>query len=463
MQAVNNVVLNITSVISFIMRNVLLMVLWSSIVSFHGEKIIPFKKRLKGIDSDFVIPFTIILLSELIVWTLPDIQFPIWIVIIGVVMIGYAFYRDRESMPGTVFAFTLYVNFRSMNYFVIDSVMKIAMKPLFKGVHKVQNPEQYIETGVSIFQIVTYILYVLVLFVEVIIFRKIIKSKARINWIECGYLSVLNVAECFLTSIMMRIAVMKIGDELFVLTDIRPGLLWQMPMVSMLIYLGEMAVVYAWQEYSKYRRQSEAYMAEAMEKDAIKRRLEDTERYYEDVRRTRHEMASHMTAIKGLATNGNLDELNEYIERLDNNVRTINPGVSTGNPVTDVVIGDRMRKAQEAGITFTANFLYSSDWKIPVYDLSIVISNLLDNAIRAAVVLPDGKRYIFLQAVERNSVVLLICKNAYDPIIRQEKRPDEDWHGFGLKNVREIAERYGGGLQLQKDEKEFTAMVMMKK
>lgn len=464
MQVLIKIISSMAEILSIIVRNVLLIVLWSSIVPFDGKRtILAVKSNRSSKYRNFLLPFIMVLVAEFIIWGFSSFEFPVWIIAAGLVMLGHAFVCDKEKMPGTIFAFTLYVNFRCLSYFVVDTSMKLVMQAMFEGIHEVQNPEQYVTIWVGFFEKATYVLYALVLLAEVLIFRRLLKSGGKINWIECGYLSVLNIAGFFLTMIMMRLAVMKVGEELFILTDIRPELLWQMPVISLLIYLGEMAVIYAWQEYSRYRKQSELYMVEAMEKDAIKKRLEDTQKYYEDVRRTRHEMASHMTAIKGLAANGNIDEMNEYIEHLDDSISTIIPGANTGNPVTDVVIGDRRRKAQEAGIAFTVNFEYSSEWKIPVYDLSIVISNLLDNAIRAAGELPDEKKYISLQAVERGSVVLLICKNAYDPFIKHEKREDEEWHGFGLKNVREIAERYEGGLQIQKSEKEFTAMVMMKK
>ena len=114
-------------------------------------------------------------------------------------MLGYAFICDMGNMPGTIFAFTLYVNFRCLSYFVVDTFMKLVMQAMFEGIHEVQNPEQYVTIWVGFFEKATYVLYALVLLAEVLIFRRLLKSGGKINWIECGYLSVLNIAGFFLT------------------------------------------------------------------------------------------------------------------------------------------------------------------------------------------------------------------------------------------------------------------------
>jgi len=120
-----------------------------------------------------------------------------------------------------------------------------------------------------------------------------------------------------------------------------------------------------------------------VERESIQRMLEDTERYYEQVRKARHEMANHLTTIRGLAEQGLILDMKQYISEIDDTIQSVEMRYFTGNPVTDVVINDKYRKAKEKGVLFSSVFSFDESWGIAVYDLSIVLSNILDNALKA--------------------------------------------------------------------------------
>lgn len=86
---------------------------------------------------------------------------------------------------------------------------------------------------------------------------------------------------------MIHLAILQGKDTVLLLTEEKPALLWQMPVIALLLYLGEMAVIIFWQKTVRLREQEKLYFHEKIEKDAIRQRLEDTEQYYEKIRRVR--------------------------------------------------------------------------------------------------------------------------------------------------------------------------------
>lgn len=58
---------------------------------------------------------------------------------------------------------------------------------------------------------------------------------------------------------------------------------------------------------------------------------------------------------------------------------------------------------------------------------------------------------------------MIQCENGYGMEIREDKHYDEKWHGIGLKNVEEIADRFDGVVNIKKDEKIYSITVMLKK
>lgn len=63
----------------------------------------------------------------------------------------------------------------------------------------------------------------------------------------------------------------------------------------------------------------------------------------------RHEMKNHLTNIKGLARNGNYEEIDQYISRIDRELGQLEMTICTGDPVLDVVISDKKKIAREWG------------------------------------------------------------------------------------------------------------------
>lgn len=370
----------------------------------------------------------------------------------------------KEYFFETVFVCLLYYNFRHLSYFAVNSVLSLISDAVMERALISPDIEAFVTKWVGFVYPIAHFLYVITIAALVLPAVLLVKRRIKMNGSEFLYLSVLNIAGIVLTRIMMGLAVISVDDGAVILTEERPSLLWQLPLVGLLLYLGELSAVFIWQRYDFYREKGQLYYAENMEKEAIKKRLGETEEYYDAVRRARHEMANHLVAIRGLADGNHNEKLAEYIAGIEADTEPVRYAFDTGDPVTDVVLSDKFRRASEKKISCDFSFYYDDGWGIAVYDLSIILSNILDNSIEAQTNISEEKRYIALRLTEKERLILIRCENACgEEKTSHHKKPDGLWHGIGLKNVKDIAARYDGAVDISGGSDAFIISVMMKK
>ncbi|MCC8128485.1 MAG: ATP-binding protein [Clostridiales bacterium] len=101
-------------------------------------------------------------------------------------------------------------------------------------------------------------------------------------------------------------------------------------------------------------------------------------------------------------------------------------------------------------------------------DLYLIFRNALDNAIDAVCQLPDAQpRVIDVKVYTRNALLMIQIENRFQGRLQFENglpvttKGDRSYHGYGLKTVRTIAERYGGCVTVRVKNGLFSLQVMI--
>ena len=85
--------------------------------------------------------------------------------------------------------------------------------------------------------------------------------------------------------------------------------------------------------------------------------------------------------------------------------------------------------------------------KLPRVDVTIVLANLIDNAMEACSQMPQTERWVSVQILYGHKMLSISIVNPSRPVqiiggqIATTK-PDPLLHGFGLRNVEDILEKY---------------------
>lgn len=189
------------------------------------------------------------------------------------------------------------------------------------------------------------------------------------------------------------------------------------------------------------------------------------ERLYNGIRGVKHDIKNHIEIINSLIVQGKADEVRGYSESLSAAVETFDFDIKSGNPVTDVILHEKRAAALEKGIQFTADFHYPADMGVNAFDVSVVLSNALSNAIEAA----KAGGFVKVSSFRNKNVYLITVENSFDGKLDideesglpKTKKGNKKEHGFGLQNIKSVAAKYYGDVLIEQKESKVALTVML--
>lgn len=204
----------------------------------------------------------------------------------------------------------------------------------------------------------------------------------------------------------------------------------------------------------------------AYQHDLIETHYSEVDNMYRKMRGWRHDYRNHIQTMKVLAAEGDLDALKKYLDKLDEDLNTVDVVVKTGNKMTDAILNSKISLAKSKGINVIADAKVPVELKMSDIDLCIVIGNLFDNAIEASLALPEEERLIRLYMDIKNTQ-LYMCLTNLTSVKKLKKQGGRyvttkgEGHGFGLVRVDDIIERYGGYISRNSEDGAFTTEIML--
>ena len=157
----------------------------------------------------------------------------------------------------------------------------------------------------------------------------------------------------------------------------------------------------------------------------------------------------------------------EQLDRLKQSIAAYERPANSGNEVLDVLLAEKIGICQQRNIVLTCSLGMTDFSFIEELDLYSLFQNALSNAISAVSALPeDAERFISLSAARDGNMLTIHMENPCGEDIEfvnglPQTRDDPDWHGFGMKSMNRIAEKYGGMLTAQQRGKMFFLDVLL--
>lgn len=168
-----------------------------------------------------------------------------------------------------------------------------------------------------------------------------------------------------------------------------------------------------------------------------------------------HDLKNKIQIITMAISLNNNEMALEKLEELSGNVFGAVRYYKTGNDVIDALLSSKSIKFSELGIDFEKEILMSSKVNIEDFDLSVIVGNALDNAIEACAKMPEDERQIDMEILQKEEFLSIVFTNptseeliVIDNVVQTSKEEDKHLHGFGLQNMREIAEKYDGYMNI---------------
>lgn len=181
--------------------------------------------------------------------------------------------------------------------------------------------------------------------------------------------------------------------------------------------------------------------------------ISEAQMRYEQTKAFRHDMKNHLLVLDGLLSKGLIEESRSYLLKLKTASSSLFFSCHTGNPVVDILLGEKMGIAQGSGIHVEVSLIFPPSCGIDSFDLCIIFANALDNAMNACQSF-DGEKIICINGQRQGDFYMLEFRNSCTPGNSAEI-------GTGLSNIKTVAEKYHGAMLIEKENGNFCLNVLL--
>lgn len=253
------------------------------------------------------------------------------------------------------------------------------------------------------------------------------------------------------------------------------GVLGAIAMVLLCLLIREIKNRKNWAEKQKEQdRMLTKYVMENLDmkreladmQDSYKRQQEVTEevkRVQEQIRLLKHDMKNHTLVMLSYLEEENVKEAKAYAGKLLDKLNKMYSYVNVGNALLSYIMNHKLSEAKERGIEIKAEIENLTFAYMDSVDFSALLNNLLDNAISGA--LDTEEKKLEVKIISQKGMDVIVVKNSIresvletNPTLSSTK--EEPGHGFGLKQIRSITEKYDGMLDIYEKNQMFVVSIM---
>ena len=183
-----------------------------------------------------------------------------------------------------------------------------------------------------------------------------------------------------------------------------------------------------------------------------------------------HDLKHQIRALR----NASKEEINKYLDEIEESVQIYEAIVKTGNEVLDTILTEKSLYCKKKGIIVSCVADGSQMDFIDTVDLYAILGNAIDNAIEAVEKFKTREKRQIDVLIYRQQQFLainvinpikgnLVFENAIDenhdlPVTTKQ---DKNHHGFGLRSMKYILKRYDGVLNVSEEDGVFSLMMLI--
>lgn len=199
----------------------------------------------------------------------------------------------------------------------------------------------------------------------------------------------------------------------------------------------------------------------------LKKQREEVQNIYQTMRAWRHDYHNHIQSIKAMIAMNKPGELADYLDNLEKDLDSIDIAIRTGNVGLDAILSSKVSIARKNNIDVNCTAKVPEDMKISDVHLCAIVGNLMDNAIEACEKIPAGTspRFIRIYIGLFKSQLYISVSNA---TCEKQRRSLTELvtcklgeHGFGLRRIDRLAEKYDGYVNRKNEPGIFATEVML--
>ncbi|MCD8119788.1 MAG: GHKL domain-containing protein [Lachnospiraceae bacterium] len=227
-------------------------------------------------------------------------------------------------------------------------------------------------------------------------------------------------------------------------------------LINELVIVAVALIFYAIFRYLTSRRDMRMIRAQ---NDLLMANYERISEIYTENAKFYHDMKHHLNMLSFLQEQGRVDEAAVYLQSLDAGSLVPLPKAYTGVETVDVILAETKRRAEQRGIRLTLEACpLPLDMAVEKKDLTALLFNLTDNALAAA------RQEICIRIRTEGRMLVLYMENDCGGQTEEKafyERRSRAGHGWGLKSVRSVVEKYHGDISCGKKDGRYCVELYM--
>lgn len=178
-----------------------------------------------------------------------------------------------------------------------------------------------------------------------------------------------------------------------------------------------------------------------------------------------HDTKHHFLVIQEYIKNKEYDNLQKYVKQISDEFQRTVPKVYTGIKILDFILEQKRVVAQKSGIRYEIDTMLLTGIPTTEQETCALFGNLLDNAIEACCLVKTEEKWIKIQIKQINQLLSIELLNTFEiPCIRKQGvfetiKEERSVHGYGIKSMRRIVDKYQGLITYEEKGKIFTTKI----
>lgn len=202
---------------------------------------------------------------------------------------------------------------------------------------------------------------------------------------------------------------------------------------------------------------------------ALKSQYEQYRNYQENFEMMNMKYHDIKHQIEGLRAETDIGKRNAWLDEIEKELNNFSEAGHTGSHVLDGILAAKSQYCKKKNIKITCVAEGTILHIIHVRDLCTIFGNALDNAIESVSLVSDEvKRLIHLSVSRQRQFIYIQIENYCESDLRigkdnlpvtSKQHPKE--HGYGMKSIKQSAEKYGGSIVYRLKENWFELKILI--
>ena len=255
----------------------------------------------------------------------------------------------------------------------------------------------------------------------------------------------LNIASMFLGALMDSMLILNITYTLLVV-------------ISLLLFLliGES---------TRHQEENQRLLFQQEIENSYQNYIFELEEMSQQVRLFRHEYQGKLLLLNTLLEKQDYEKLGCQIQNMLQEIPTAEQLVTSGNYDFDVIVNRKLAEIKAKNIPIQVHISVPKELPYSTEDLFSLINNIMNNALEAALQSSDPK--IFFNAKTQKNYFILTVQNSSSGNVLEDNpdlkttKSNPKYHGYGIRLIRQIAEKYNGVADFSATKEAFICRVML--